>query len=365
LKIPFVDLKANYLAIKTEMDSALLKVVGEASFIKGAELDEFEKNWASACSAKHCAGMSNGTSSLEIILKSMNIGHGDEVIMPSHTFIATAEAAVNCGARPVFVDCLADTALIDAKKVHEAISPRTKAVIIVDLYGQPADHDAVKKSLEGKNIRIIQDAAQSHLARYKHQVTGSYCEITSFSFYPGKNLGAYGDAGAAVTNDDSLYKKIKMLSDHGRTTKYEHEYSGTNARMDNIQAAVLNVKLKHVREWNEKRKEAAAEYKRSLKGVVEFIETDKNCDPVYHLLVAKVPDRDKLISFLAVRGVSTGIHYPVPLHLQPAFKYLGYKKGDLPVSEKLAGEILSLPIFPEITGEQINFVVQSLKEYYK
>jgi dTDP-4-amino-4,6-dideoxygalactose transaminase len=365
LKIPFVDLKANYLSIKTEIDSALLKVIGEASFIKGAELDEFEKNWASACNARHCAGMSNGTSSLEMILKAMNIGTGDEVIMPSHTFIATAESAVNCGARPVFVDCLPGTALIDAKKVSEAVNSRTKAVIIVDLYGQPADHDSVKEALAGKNIRIIQDAAQSHIARYKDQVTGSYCEVTSFSFYPGKNLGAYGDAGAAVTNDDELYKKIKMLSDHGRTTKYEHEYSGTNARMDNIQAAVLNVKLQHVREWNEKRKEAAAKYKRSLKGIVEFIETDKNCDPVYHLLVARVPDRDRLISFLAGKGVSTGIHYPIPLHLQPAFKDLGYKKGDLPVCEKLAGEILSLPIFPEITEDQIEYTVQSIKEYYK
>jgi len=365
VKIPFVDLKANYLSIKTEVDAAIMKVLDETAFIKGADLELFEKNWAFMCGAEYCVGISNGTTSIELILKALGVGSGDEVILPSHTFIATAEAVVNCGAKPVFVDSHDHTTLIDANEVAKAITPKTKAVIIVDLYGQPADYDAVKSAVGDRNIEIIQDAAQSHLARYKNKVTGSYARVTSFSFYPGKNLGAYGDAGAVVTNDKELYTKIKMMSDHGRITKYEHQISGTNARMDNLQAAILNVKMKYTAEWNEKRRTVAARYKNALDNYLSFVEEEPFVKSVYHLLVARTLFRKDMIKFLGEHGISTGIHYPIPLHLQPAYKHLGYRYGDLPRCERIAEEIISLPVFPEMTEEQTDYVINTVKEYIK
>jgi len=365
VKIPFVDLKANYLSIKTEVDAAIMKVLNETAFIKGADLDIFEKSWALMCGAEYCVGISNGTTSIELILKALGVGSGDEVILPSHTFIATAEAVVNCGAKPVFVDSHDHTTLIDANEVAKAITAKTKAVIIVDLYGQPADYDAVKTAVGDRKIEIIQDAAQSHLARYKNKVTGSYARVTSFSFYPGKNLGAYGDAGAVVTNDKELYTKIKMMSDHGRITKYEHQISGTNARMDNLQAAILNVKMKYVQEWNEKRRTVAARYKNALENYLSFVEEEPFVKSVYHLLVARTLFRKDMIKFLGEHGIATGIHYPIPLHLQPAYKHLGYGYGDLPRCERIAEEIISLPVFPEMTEEETDYVINTVKEYIK
>ncbi|MDD3044496.1 MAG: DegT/DnrJ/EryC1/StrS family aminotransferase [Candidatus Delongbacteria bacterium] len=365
MKIPFVDLKANYLSIKDEIDTAISSVISSSAFVKGKELEQFEKNWAEMCGAGFCVGTSNGTASLELILRSLGVGAGDEVICPSHTFIATAEAIVNCGAKPVFADCHESSALIDANEVRKALTERTKAVIIVDLYGQPADHDAVVEAVGNKNITVIQDAAQSHLAEYKKKTVGSYAKVTSFSFYPGKNLGAYGDAGAAVTNDEELYKKIKMLSDHGRITKYEHLIAGTNARMDNLQASVLNVKMKHLADWNDKRRKIVRKYKNALEDRVLFIDEETYAKPVYHLCVIRTPYRKDLIKFLEEHEVSTGIHYPIPLHLQPAFKELGYNSGDLPRSEKISEEILSIPVFPEMTDEQTDFVIAQIKEYFR
>jgi dTDP-4-amino-4,6-dideoxygalactose transaminase len=365
VKIPFVDLKANYLSIKTEVDAAIMKVLDETAFIKGADLDIFEKNWALMCGAEYCVGISNGTTSIELILKALGVGSGDEVILPSHTFIATAEAVVNCGAKPVFVDSHDHTTLIDANEAAKAITSKTKAIIIVDLYGQPADYDAVKAAVADRDIEIIQDAAQSHLAQYKNKITGSYARATSFSFYPGKNLGAYGDAGAVVTNDKELYTKIKMMSDHGRITKYEHQISGTNARMDNLQAAILNVKMKYVQEWNEKRRTVAARYKNALENYLNFVEEEPFVKSVYHLLVARTLFRKDMIKFLGEHGIATGIHYPIPLHLQPAYKHLGYSYGDLPRCERIAEEIISLPVFPEMTEEQTDYVINTVKEYIK
>ncbi len=365
MKIPFVDLKANYLSIKDEIDNAISNVVNRTAFIKGKELEQFEKNWAEMCGAGFCAGTSNGTASLELILRSLNIGPGDEVVCPSHTFIATAEAIVNCGAKPVFADCHDGTALIDANEVRKALTGRTKAVIIVDLYGQPADHDAVLEAVADKNITVIQDAAQSHLAEYKKKTVGSYAKVTSFSFYPGKNMGAFGDAGAVVTNDEELFKKIKMLSDHGRITKYEHLISGTNARMDNLQAAILNIKMKHLSEWNEKRRKIVKKYKNALEDRVTFIDEESFVRSVCHLCVVRTPYRKDLIKFLEEHEVSTGIHYPIPLHMQPAFKELGYNAGDLPRSEKISEEVMSLPLFPEMTAEQTDFVIDQVKEYFR
>ncbi len=364
MKIPLVDLKANYLSVKKEIDEKIFSVIGDTAFVKGRELDDFEKNWALKCNAECCAGLANGTVSLELILKALGIGPGDEVIVPSHTFIATAEAVANCGAKPVFADCIEKTALIDPESVKSSLNVKTKAVIIVDLYGQPADHNAVKAAA-GENVFIIQDAAQSHLASYKNKTVGSYAYATSFSFYPGKNLGAFGDAGAVVTNDRGLCEKIKMLSDHGRMSKYEHLVCGTNARMDNIQAAVLNVKMRHLALWNEKRKKTVDVYKKSLKNSVSFFELEPSAVSSNHLIVIRTPERNDLKRYLEERGISAGIHYPVPLHLQPAFSELGYKTGDLPVTEKIADEILSLPVYPEMTEEQTEYVIENVKKYFR
>jgi dTDP-4-amino-4,6-dideoxygalactose transaminase len=365
MKIPFVDLRANYENIKSEMDAAIADVIGRTDFIKGSDLKSFEKNWAKLCEAEYCVGTSNGTSSIELILKALDIGNGDEVICPSHTFIATAEAVVSCGAKPVFTDCHDHTALIDSGEIYKALTERTKAVITVDLYGQPADHDAVVLAVKDRNIHVIEDAAQSHRALYKKKRTGSYAHATSFSFYPGKNLGAYGDAGAVVTNDKNLFEKIKMLSDHGRITKYEHLFSGCNARMDNLQAAVLNIKMKYLDSWNEKRRAVVARYTSALENLVSFIGEEPFVRSSCHLCVIRTPYRDDLKKFLEEHGVSTGIHYPIPLHLQPAFKHLGYREGDFPRSEKIASEALSLPLFPEMTSEQTDYVINTVKEYFK
>ncbi len=365
MKIPFVDLKANYLSLKGKIDSAIAEIIESTSFINGQQLKLFENKWAEMCGAEFCVGTSNGTASLELILRALGISAGDEVICPSHTFIATAEAVVNCGAKPVFADCHESTALIDANEVSRLLTPRTKAVIIVDLYGQPADHDAVLNAVSDKNITVIQDAAQSHLAEYRKKVVGSYSKVTSFSFYPGKNLGAYGDAGAVVTNDEGLYKKIKMMSDHGRMSKYEHLISGTNARMDNLQAAVLNVKMDFLPAWNEIRRRIVKKYKNTLSDFVDFVDEEPFSKSACHLCVIKTPYRKDLQKFLEEHGVSTGIHYPIPLHLQPAFKDSFSRDSDLIRSEEISGKILSLPLFPEMTDEQSNYVIDQIKEYFR
>ncbi|MCK5760499.1 MAG: DegT/DnrJ/EryC1/StrS family aminotransferase [Candidatus Delongbacteria bacterium] len=364
MKIPLVDLKANYLYIKSEIDSAIQTVIDKTAFVGGDELRSFEKNWSEKCNAKYCTGVANGTSSLEVILRALEIGADDEVICPSHTFAATAEAILMVGAKPIFSEVHDNTALIDPISVEKLITKKTKAIIIVDLYGQPADFYASNKLVENKNITVIQDAAQSHLAKYKGRTVGSYAEVTSFSFYPGKNLGAFGDAGAIVTNNEELHNKMKMISNHGRISKYEHQIPGGNLRMDNLQAAILDVKQKYLPEWTEKRRTAIVKYRESLSDLVEFVYEDENCEAVYHLAVIRTEKRDELLKYLNDNGIGAGIHYPIPLHLQPVFKYLGYKIGDFPISEKIASEIISLPMFPEITNEQIEYIIGKVKEFF-
>ncbi|MFO7811225.1 MAG: DegT/DnrJ/EryC1/StrS family aminotransferase [Candidatus Delongbacteria bacterium] len=365
MEIPFLDLKANYLSIRDEIDRAIASVIESSSFIRGNELEYFEENWAGMCSAEYCAGTASGTSSLELILRSLDIGEGDEVICPAHTFIATSESIINCNAKPVFVDCNEQTGLIDPVGVRKAVNSKTKAVIIVDLYGQPADYDSIISAVDNSNITVIQDAAQSHLAEYKKKVTGSYSFVTSFSFYPGKNLGAFGDAGAVVTNNKELFEKIKTTSDHGRMSKYEHLRKGTNARMDNLQAAVLNVKMKYLSDWNKARRKIVKKYQKELLQFVDIFDEESFANSSWHLFVIKTPYRDDLKSFLKEHGVSTGIHYPVPLHLQPVYDYLNYKRGDFFITEKICGQILSLPLYPEMRTEQIEYVIEQIKEYFR
>lgn len=363
MKVPFVDLKENYLSIKDEIWKGIEEILENTSFIKGKPLAEFEENWAKACNAKYCIGTSSGTTSLDLIFRAMDIKSGDEIICPSFTFIATAEAIANSGATPIFADSDVETGLISATSVRKKITPKTKAIVIVDLYGQPADYDAIKEVIGDRDIKIIQDAAQSHLGKYKQNIVGSYAYATSFSFYPGKNLGAYGDAGAVVTDDEELAFKIRMLSDHGRTTKYEHDMIGFNFRMDALQAKILDIKLKHLGEWIIRRREAAELYHKYLSKGVDCIEERENAIAVYHLFVIKSDDRDGLLQCLKQNDIAGGIHYPIPLHLQPCFKHLGYKEGDLPSAEKLANTVLSLPIYPEITEEIIEQVAEVVNDY--
>jgi len=372
MKIPFVDLKAQYLSIKPKMDAAVHEIIENTAFIKGKAVDDFEQNFAKAIGVKHCIGVGNGTDALIISLKTLSIGRGDEVIVPANSFIATSEAVTAAGARVVFVDNHPDTYNIDVSKIEAAITPKTKAVIAVHLYGQPAEMEPVLQIAKKHNLYVIEDAAQGHLAAYKPanlswKKTGTFGHMATFSFYPGKNLGAYGDAGAIVTNDDHLAKKARMFANHGRISKYDHEFEGVNSRMDGIQGAVLGVKLKHLPQWTEQRRAAAKYYSEKLKGVreitVPFVDNEK-VKPVWHLYVIRTEKRDSLLSFLKNKGISAGIHYPIALPNLQAYAYLHHKPSDFPVASDYQNKILSLPIFPEITREQQDYVINAVKAFF-
>jgi dTDP-4-amino-4,6-dideoxygalactose transaminase len=376
MKVPFLDLKAQYNSIKEEVNPAIQNILDNTTFILGKSVSEFETNFAKAHDVKFCYGVSSGTDGNHLVLWALGIKAGDEVIIPADTFIATAWGATLCGATPVFVDCHPQSYNLDPDKIEKAITPRTKAIVAVHLYGQPADMDKINDIAKKHNLIVVEDCAQSHLAEYKGKKTGGLARAASFSFYPGKNLGAYGEGGAVTTNDEELGTKFKMMREHGSAKKYYHELYGHNYRLEGIQGAVLNVKLKHLDNWTNERRRAAAKYNECLKGVEQIVlpvEMDY-AKHVYHLFVIKVKDnnkvnrsgkRDELQKFLEDNGVSTGLHYPIPLHLQPCFSSLGYKKGNFPVTEELAEECLSLPIFPEITNEQIEYISEKIKLFFK
>jgi dTDP-4-amino-4,6-dideoxygalactose transaminase len=306
--------------------------------------------------------LANGTDALQLVLLACGIGKDDEVITAVNTFIATSEAISAAGARPVFVDNDPHTYTIDVRKIEEKITPRTKAIIPVHLYGQPADMDAVNEVAARHGLVVIEDAAQAHGARYKVKTVGNLGRVACFSFYPGKNLGAYGDAGAIATNDDELANKVRMLANHGRLKKYEHEMEGYNSRLDTLQAAILLVKLRHLKEWTEKRQHAAARYTQLLSSAKEIVTPARNPDSrhVFHLYVVRVQQRDQIQQVLKEAGIGAGIHYPIPLHQQPAYRYLGLTAGSYPVAEQYAGELLSLPMYAELTDDQIEFVSETL-----
>ncbi len=392
MNIPFLDLKAQYAFIKDEVLPAINDVLDNTAYVLGKPVAEFEKAFAEAHNSKYCYGTSSGTDGNHMVLWALGIGPGDEVIIPANTFIATAWGATLCGATPVFVDCHPESYNIDPAKVAAAISPKTKAIVAVHLYGQAADIDGVKEQLiienfelrekgifihktSGQIIYLVEDCAQAHVAQYKGNPIGSLGLASSFSFYPGKNLGAYGEAGAVMTSDESLGKKFKMIRDHGMDKKYYHEMYGHNYRMEGIQGAVLGVKLKHLEDWTNGRRKVATKYKELLKDV-DGIKLPKEMDyarHVYHLFVVQVKNvkgemrnekRDKLQKFLSENGISTGLHYPIPLHLQPCFEHLGYKKGDFPVAEELAEQGLSLPMYAELSDDQINYISKKNHEYF-
>jgi dTDP-4-amino-4,6-dideoxygalactose transaminase len=376
MKVPFLDLKAQYQTIKNEVNPAIQDILDNAAFILGKSVLKFEKEFAEAHNVKHCIGTSSGTDANHLVLWALGIEPGDEVIIPANTFIATAWGATLCGAKPVFVDCHPESYNIDPAKVEAAITKKTKAIVAVHLYGQAADMDALNVIAKKHNLIVVEDAAQAHFAEYNGKRIGGLSKATSFSFYPGKNLGAYGEAGAVVTNDEQLAKKVTQLREHGQSEKYYHESFGHNYRMEGIQGAVLDVKLKHLESWTNGRRKVATKYQDLLGNLPELSLPKElpNHKHVYHLYVIRVNGkslevreeiRNKLQLFLSENEIASGLHYPVPLHLQRCFKHLGYKKGDFPVTEDLARTGLSLPMFPELKDEQIEYVVSKIKEFLK
>ena len=365
-QVPLMDLGAQYQALKQELRMATDRVVLNSRFINGKEVGEFEQAFADYCGVKHAIGVGNGTDAIVLALKAMDIGEGDEVITSPHTFIATAEAIFAVGARPVFVDIDQVRHTLDPEQVEAAITDKTKAIIPVHIYGQPADMTALMAIARTHNLKVIEDGAQAHGAKDDGKIVGQWGDAACFSFYPGKNLGAYGDGGAVVTNDDALAARIRMLKDHGRNKKYTHDLIGVNSRLDTLHAAVLNVKLKKLSKWNQARNDAAAYYREKLQDLaVRCPVADEGVEHVYHLFVIRTAERDALQQYLKEHGVATGVHYPVPLHLQPALSDLSYQEGDFPRTEALANEILSLPMFPEITTQQQDYVVATISDFFK
>jgi dTDP-4-amino-4,6-dideoxygalactose transaminase len=363
VKVPFVDLKAQYESIRPEIDAAIQRVLTHHEFILGVEAKEFEKEFAKHVHAKGAVGVASGTAALHLSLLACGVGAGDEVITTAHTFFATAEAIAQTGAKPVFVDINARTYNIDPERIDAAITPRTKAIVPVHLYGQTAPLDAILEIAQKHGLRVIEDAAQAHGAECGSRRSGAIGDLACFSFYPGKNLGAYGDAGAVTGDDETLLAKVRSLRDHGRTSKYQHDQIGYGERLDGIQAAILRAKLPHLEAWTEARRANARKYNELLQDsqVVTPHEVPGNRH-VYHLYVVRVANRDRVMEQLKAAGISSGIHYPIPMHQQPAFCHNGYAGLSLPATEKAASEIISLPMFPELTNEQIAYVADALKE---
>ena len=364
MQIPFLDLSAPYVELKDEMDAAYGRVMKSGWFILGDEVRAFEQEFATYCGARHCIGVGNGLEALRLILHAFGIGPGDEVIVPANTYIATWLAVSQTGAIPVPVEPDENTHNLDPARVEDAITPRTKAIIPVHLYGQPADMDGINLIAEPYGIKVIEDAAQAQGAYYKGKRVGVLGDAAGFSFYPGKNLGALGDAGAVVTNDDALADKIRVLRNYGSRTKYINEIKGFNSRLDELQAALMRVKLLKLDEWNERRRTIAQYYLLALEGMpnLRLPRVLNRVDPVWHLFVVRHPKRDELQKHLTNGGIGTLIHYPKPPHLQDAYAELGHTVGSFPISEQLAGEVLSIPIGPhlsQVDAEQIVAVMQT------
>lgn len=362
MKVPFVDLRAQYRSLASEVEQAISAVLERGDYILGQEVTLFEEEFAAYCEAEYAVGVDSGTSALDLALRAFDIGPGDEVITVANTFIATAFAISYTGARPVLVDVDPETYMIDVSLVERAITDRTRAIIPVHLYGHPADMDPIMEIAGKYGLVVIEDACQAHGAKYKGKRVGSFAHAAAFSFYPAKNLGAYGDGGVVVTNDKRMAESLYMLRNYGQREKYHHMVQGFNHRLDTLQAAVLRVKLKHLDAWTAARRQHARLYGELLahSPVVSPVEADY-AEAVYHLYVIRVEDRDGLRAYLQERGVATGIHYPLPIHLQPGYRDLGYNKGDFPVTEGYAEQILSLPMYAELTPASIEYVAEAIR----
>ncbi|MEN3325783.1 MAG: hypothetical protein V7638_590 [Acidobacteriota bacterium] len=365
MRVPFLDLKSPYAELRDELDAAYRRVMESGWFIMGDELRAFETQFAAYCGTRHCLGVGNGLEALHLILRGLGVGPGDEVIVPSNTYIATWLAVSYAGAKPVPVEPDPHTHNLDPERVHDAITPRTKAMIPVHLYGQCADMDPLRELAAGYGLKVIEDAAQAHGAEYKGRRAGSLSDAAAFSFYPGKNLGALGDAGAVVTNDDALADSVRVLRNYGSREKYYNETKGYNSRLDELQAALLNVKMSKLDEWNQRRKHVAARYLRELEGAggVKLPRVPSWADPVWHLFVVQHSERERLQSHLSAAGVGTLIHYPKPPHLQEAYAELGYSQGAFPIAEQIADEVLSLPIGPHMSDDDVDFVISQVASF--
>jgi dTDP-4-amino-4,6-dideoxygalactose transaminase len=365
MNVRFVDLKAQYLEIREEIDEVIQAVIEESAFINGPYLKAFERDFADYLGVKHCIGVGNGTDALFVALKVLGVKEGDEIITVANSFIATSEAISLCGGKVVFVDCRPNTYNIDVDKIESYINRKTKGIIPVHLYGQPAEMDAILDIADKYDLFVVEDAAQAHGAKYKGKMTGGLADCACFSFFPGKNLGAYGDGGAVVTNDETLARKVSMTANHGRMKKFFHEFEGCNSRLDGLQAAILGVKLKHLDRWNQRRREIAARYDKAFHEVAEIPEVREDVEHVYHLYVIRVPNRDKIRVMLSERGIATGIHYPVPLPFLKAYDYLEIRPSDYPVSSRLKDEILSLPIHGSMMDQEVDYVIQQVFDILK
>jgi dTDP-4-amino-4,6-dideoxygalactose transaminase len=366
MEVPFFDLKRQYLSIKNELDAALQQVMDSCRFVLGEKVKSFEKEFASFCGTYFAIGVANGTDALRLALLACGIGKGDEVITVPNTFIATTEAISQTGAKTVFVDIDPQMYNINVSQIEEKINERTRAIFPVHLFGQPADMDPIMEIAKKYDLRVIEDSCQAHGAEYKGKKAGSIGDAGCFSFYPSKNLAAFGDGGMVVTNDEGIAQRVRMFRDHGQVRKYEHLVEGTNSRLDEMQAAILEVKLERLAEWNRSRRRNASVYDRLLQDADEvFTPLEAECAKhVYHLYVIKTHRRDELQQWLKSKGIGTGLHYPVPLHLQKAYEDLGHKEGDFPVAEECARQTLSLPIFPELTRGEIGRVASEIKAFF-
>jgi len=382
MKVNFVDLGAQYESIKDEIAPQVKKVFKSGGFILSDEVKLFEEKFAKYCNVKYAVGVNSGTDAIYLALLSLGIGRGDEVIIPAHTYIATALAVSFTGAKPVLVDIDAVTYNIDIDKIKSAITKETKAIIPVHLYGQPVDMKPILKLAKKYSLKVVEDSAQAHGAVYrptritsdkktriaadKGKKVGSIGDAGCFSFYPTKNLGAFGDGGIVVTDKKSVYEKLLLLRDYGRRSKYMHVIKGHNSRLDSIQAVILKIKLKYLDKWNKQRQKNARYYSKLLKTVSDKVIIPKEVDcgtHVYHMYVVRIKNRDKVMEGLGNKGISTLIHYPIPIHLQKAYQDLGYRKGDFPITEEISHEILSLPLYPEMNFKQIEYVVDNLKKF--
>jgi dTDP-4-amino-4,6-dideoxygalactose transaminase len=367
MKVPFLDLKSQYQSISEEIDTAMRQVMHAAAFSGGPFVERFETQFAAFCQCSHAIGVGSGTEALWLALLALDIGRGDEVITVPNTFIATVEAISLCGATPVLVDVDEQSYTMDPGLLEGAITTRTKAVIPVHLYGQTADMTPIMEIARKHGLYVIEDACQAHGAEYRGRRAGSIGDTGCFSFYPGKNLGAYGEAGAVVTSNPELAEKVRILRDHGQSRKYRHEVIGVNSRMDGLQGAVLGVKLRHLPDWNEKRRRRAYMYREQLSGVNGIIlpREMEYARHIYHIFALRVPKRDEFMAALTEKGVGCGIHYPVPVHLQGAYSFMGLQRGSFPVAEKCADELVSLPMFAELTEEQIEYVAYEVKKIFR
>ena len=367
MNIPFVDLKAQYQSLKGEIDTAIQSVINKTAFVGGPYVQEFEIAFGEKYGVKNCISCANGTDAIYITLKALRIGPGDEVITVANSWISTSETISQAGARPVFVDIDPVYYHMDPQKIEEKISPKTRAVIPVHLFGQPARIDEIKAICEKHRLFLIEDCAQAHFATYKGQKVGTFGMAGTFSFYPGKNLGAYGDAGAIITNDDDLAGRARIFANHGSLRKHQHDIEGINSRMDGIQAAILSVKMRYIDAWNLARNKNASIYNHLLSGIdqIQPPKIREDSFHIFHLYVVRSDKRDELASFLKSIGVDTGIHYPTALPFMPAYNYLGHKPFDFPIAYQIQNEILSLPMFPELNDEQIKYVASSIKGFFQ